>query len=410
MPRCLPRILSNVMACRDDRSAQHISFLRDLIAFPTVSRDPNRALIEYCADYLRSIGAVVEIIAADSGDKANLYATIGPDMVPGVMLSGHTDVVPVDGQLWTKPPFEAVVESGRVYGRGTADMKGFVAAALSCAGIAAQRHLQTPLQTPLHLALSYDEEIGCVGVRSLIDMLAAAPVKPAMCIVGEPTAMAIATGHKGKTAIEAACVGSAAHSALAPQAVNAIHLACDLIAQISHLQDDIITDGAQDSAYDIPYTTLHAGLITSGVALNIVPDHAVVTFEIRNLAADDPEAILNRLRRAIAPVIAVARKRAAEADIVFKVINSYPGLETSLDEAVVAMVAELTGRDERIKVAFGTEGGLFSQRLGIPAVVCGPVSMAQGHKADEFVTLVQLDSCDAILASLVDRLVTGLNS
>lgn len=387
-----------------------LSFLRDLIAFPTVSRDPNRALIEYCADYLRSIGAVVEIIAADSGDKANLYATIGPDMVPGVMLSGHTDVVPVDGQLWTKPPFEAVVESGRVYGRGTADMKGFVAAALSCAGIAAQRHLQTPLQTPLHLALSYDEEIGCVGVRSLIDMLAAAPVKPAMCIVGEPTAMAIATGHKGKTAIEAACVGSAAHSALAPQAVNAIHLACDLIAQIRHLQDDMITDGAQDSAYDIPYTTLHAGLITSGVALNIVPDHAVVTFEIRNLAADDPEAILHRLRRAIAPVIAVARKRAAEADIVFKVINSYPGLDTSLDEAVVAMVAELTGRDERIKVAFGTEGGLFSQRLGIPAVVCGPGSMAQGHKADEFVTLAQLDSCDAMLASLVDRLVTGLNS
>jgi acetylornithine deacetylase len=387
-----------------------ISFLRDLIAFPTVSRDPNRALIEYCADYLKSIGAVVEIIAADSGDKANLYATIGPDMVPGVMLSGHTDVVPVDGQLWTKPPFEAVVESGRVYGRGTADMKGFVAAALSCAGIAAQRHLQTPLQTPLHLALSYDEEIGCVGVRSLIDMLAAAPVKPAMCIVGEPTAMAIATGHKGKTAIEAACVGSAAHSALAPQAVNAIHLACDLIAQIRHLQDDMITDGAQDSSYDIPYTTLHAGLITSGVALNIVPDHAVVTFEIRNLAADDPEVILHRLRRAIAPVIAVARKRAAEADIVFKVINSYPGLETSLDEAVVAMVAELTGRDERIKVAFGTEGGLFSQRLGIPAVVCGPGSMEQGHKADEFVTLAQLDSCDAMLASLVDRLATGLNS
>jgi acetylornithine deacetylase len=392
----------------DQRST--LSFLRDLIAFPTVSRDPNRALIEYCADYLTSIGAVVEIIAADSGDKANLYATIGPDMVPGVMLSGHTDVVPVDGQLWTKPPFEAVVESGRVYGRGTADMKGFVAAALSCAGIAAQRHLQTPLQTPLHLALSYDEEIGCVGVRSLIDMLAAAPVKPAMCIVGEPTAMAIATGHKGKTAIEAACVGSAAHSALAPQAVNAIHLACDLIAQIRHLQDDMITDGAQDSAYDIPYTTLHAGLITSGAALNIVPDHAAVTFEIRNLAADDPEAILHRLRRAIAPVIVVARKRAAEADIVFKVINSYPGLDTSLDEAVVAMVAELTGRDERIKVAFGTEGGLFSQRLGIPAVVCGPGSMAQGHKADEFVTLAQLDSCDAMLASLVDRLVTGLNS
>ena len=240
-----------------------LSFLRDLVAFPTVSRDPNRDLIDYCAGYLRSIGASVDIITAEEGRKANLYATIGPQDVPGVMLSGHTDVVPVDGQVWSKPPFEAVVEDGRVYGRGTADMKGFVASALWCATQAAGRQLKTPI----HLALSYDEEIGCVGVRSLIDMLADAPVKPAMCIVGEPTSMAIATGHKGKTAIEATCIGSAAHSALAPQAVNAIHLACDLISQIRHLQDDLAANGTKDLAYDIPYTTLHAGLITAGVVL-----------------------------------------------------------------------------------------------------------------------------------------------
>ncbi len=381
-----------------------LSILRDLIGFPTVSRDPNRDLIDYCASYLKSIGASVDIITTEAGRKANLYATIGPQDVPGVMLSGHTDVVPVDGQAWSKPPFEAVVEDGRVYGRGTADMKGFVASALFCAGKAADRQLTTPL----HLALSHDEEIGCVGVHSLIDMLADAPVKPAMCIVGEPTSMAIATGHKGKTAIEATCIGNAAHSALAPQAVNAIHLACDLISQIRLLQDDIASSGAHDTAYDIPYTTLHVGLVTGGVVLNIVPDHAVVTFEIRNLTTDNPDKILNRLRGAISPVIAVARQREPDADIAFNVINTYPGLDTPLDDAVVEMLAGLTGSDQRIKVAFGTEGGVFSQKLGIPTVVCGPGSMAQGHKADEFVTLAQLDACDAMLAVLVDRLEHGI--
>ena len=381
-----------------------LSLLRDLIGFPTVSRDPNRALIDYCADYLRSIGASVDIITAEAGRKANLFATIGPQDVPGVMLSGHTDVVPVDGQAWSKMPFEAVVENGRVYGRGAADMKGFVASALYCASKAAERRLNTPL----HLALSHDEEIGCIGVHSLIDMLADNPVKPAMCIVGEPTSMAIAIGHKGKTAIEAKCVGSAAHSALAPQAVNAIHLACDLIQKIRQLQDDIALNGAQDMAYDVPHTTLHAGLITAGVALNIVPDHAVVTFEIRNLETDNPEKILGRLRDAIVPVIAVARQKIRHADIVFKLINSYPGLDTKLDDPVVDMLAALTASERRIKVAFGTEGGLFSQKLGIPTVVCGPGSMEQGHKADEFVTLEQLAACDTMLEALIDRLEEGL--
>jgi acetylornithine deacetylase len=380
-----------------------LSFLRDLIAFPTVSRNPNRDLIDYCAGYLRSIGASVDIIMAEAGRKANLYATIGPQGIPGVMLSGHTDVVPVDGQAWSKPPFEAVFEDGRVYGRGTADMKGFVASALHCASKAAERQLKTPL----HLALSHDEEIGCVGVHSLIDMLVDAPVKPAMCIVGEPTSMVIATGHKGKTAIEATCIGSAAHSALAPQAVNAIHLACDLIAQIRHLQDDIAVNGVQDTAYDIPYTTLHTGLVTGGIVLNIVPHHAVVTFEIRNLMSDDPKKILKRLKDVMAPVIAIAHQRAPHADISFKVINSYPGLDTPLDNCVVKMLAELTNCDQCTKVAFGTEGGLFSQKLGIPTVVCGPGSMEQGHKADEFVTLEQLAACNKMLEALIDRLEEG---
>jgi len=380
------------------------AILADLIAFPTVSRDPNRALIDYCADRLDQAGVVCQIIEDQTGGKANLYATIGPEDQSGVMLSGHTDVVPVDGQDWTKPPFQAVEDQGRIYGRGTADMKGFVASALA-AGLEAAK---MPLKTPLHLAFSYDEEIGCVGVRSMIEMLDQAPVKPLMCIVGEPTHMAIATGHKGKTAIEANCIGAEAHSALAPQAVNAIHLACDLIAEIRKLQDDIAAHGTRDDAYEIPYTTLHAGIIHAGVALNIVPNHAQVKFEIRNLAEDDPDQILARLKEAIAPIIAVAQAKAPQADIAFDITNTYPGLETDLNAEVVDLVSSLTGSNARIKVAFGTEGGLFARDLGIPTVVCGPGSMDQGHRPDEYVSLEQLAACDTMLAALNQRLVAGL--
>ena len=378
--------------------------LADLIAFPTVSRDSNRALIDYCAAMLGDAGIDSQVIENEDGSKANLFATIGPADKPGVMLSGHTDVVPVDGQDWTKPPFRAVTEDGRIYGRGTADMKGFVAAAL----LAARHAAETELATPLHLALSYDEEIGCVGVRSLIDMLAAAPVRPLMCIVGEPTGMAIATGHKGKTAIEAHCVGSVAHSSLAPTAVNAIHLACDLIAEIRALQDDLAANGVRDESYDVPYTTLHAGLINGGVALNIVPGTARVKFEIRNLAADEPAAILRRLETALRPVIAAAQNRAPQADIVLEVTNSYPGLETPPEHELVKLVTGLTGSNRRIKVAFGTEGGLFSRDLDIPTIVCGPGFMDQGHKPDEFVSLDQLASCDRMLAALNERLARGI--
>ena len=378
--------------------------LADLIAFPTVSRDPNRALIDYCANLLDDAGVACQIIEDETGGKANLFATIGPQDRPGVMLSGHTDVVPVDGQDWTKPPFEATQDDGRVYGRGTADMKGFVASALA-AGLTAAK---MPLKTPLHLAFSYDEEIGCVGVRSMITMLQNAPIRPAMCIVGEPTHMAIATGHKGKTAIQADCMGAEAHSALAPQAVNAIHIACDLISAIRTLQDDLAQHGAHDAAYDIPYTTLHAGIINAGVALNIVPNHAEVKFEIRNLAADDPADILARLEQAMAPIIASAQAISPQANLAFTITNAYPGLETNLNEEVVALVSSLTGSNDRIKVAFGTEAGLFTRDLGVPTVVCGPGSMAQGHKPDEYVSLDQLAACDAMLQALNQRLINGL--
>ena len=284
-----------------------IDILRDLVGFATVSRDPNRALIDYVADRLAATDADVRIIPDEDGGKANLFATTGPRDRGGVMLSGHTDVVPVDGQEWTVPAFACTEADGRLYGRGTADMKGFVAAALHAFEVAAG----TELATPLHLALSYDEELGCLGVRSMIDMLAAAPVRPEMCIVGEPTEMGLATGHKGKTVVRADCTGMAAHSSLAPLAVNAVHLACDLVSAIRSRQQSIIETGTHDDAYNIPYTTLHVGRIEGGVQVNIVPQEASVEFEIRNLAGDDPTSLIEAITQDIAPVIAAARKTLA---------------------------------------------------------------------------------------------------
>ena len=264
------------------------------------------------------------------------------------------------------------------------------------------------LKTPLNLALSYDEEISCVGVRSLSDMLDSALVKPLMCIVGEPTSMRVTTGHKGKTAVEATRIGAEAHSAFSPTAVNAIHLACDLIAGIRTIQNWLVANGTQDHAYDVPFTTLHAGLINGGAALNIVPNTGFEKFEIRNLPTDDPDAILAQLKASLEAVIATARERSPQADIILEITNLYPGLDTALEQDVVGLVTSLTVGNGRIKVAFGTEGGLFWRDLDIPTVVCGPGFMDQGHKPDEFVSLDQLASCDAMLAALSTRLAAGL--
>lgn len=378
--------------------------LSNLIAFPTVSADPNRALIDYCADILRHSGAELQIIENETGDKANLYATIGPRDRAGVLLSGHTDVVPVAGQDWTRPPFEMTAGEGKLFGRGTADMKGFVACALTAAQAAATRDLQTPL----HLALSYDEEIGCVGVRSMIDMLAQAPFRPMFCIVGEPTQMAVATGHKGKLACRTTCFGQEGHSALAPFALNAIYMVGDMIAELRAILDDLAQAGVQDGDYDVPHTTLHVGHIEGGGPLNIVPNRASFLWEIRNLPEDDPKAILDRMQAKADQMVADLRPKFPGADITFEITNTYPPLGTAPTAEVVAFVQSLTGANGTMKVAFGTEGGLFDRELGVPTVICGPGSMEQGHKPDEFIAIEQLDKCDAMLARLVGRLETGL--
>ncbi|WP_421914371.1 acetylornithine deacetylase [Mesorhizobium sp.] len=379
---------------------ESIQILEKLIAFPTVSRDSNLDLISYVADVLDRHGVACQIIQSPDGQKANLFATIGPTETSGIMLSGHTDVVPIEGQNWTLPPFEMTARDGRLYGRGAADMKGFAACALA----ACVKATKITLRTPLHLALSYDEEIGCIGVRSLVDMLQAAPQRPLLCIVGEPTDMQVATGHKGKLAARAICKGREGHSALAPLALNAIHLGCDFVAALRREQDRLARDGARDGDYDIPYTTVHVGKMNAGVALNIVPNLCQVDFEIRNIAADDPHEILDRLRDEAARLAGEASTIAPEAAIEIDITNTYPGLDTPASSQAVAFVKSLTGANNTIKVAFGTEGGLFSRDLGTPTVVCGPGSMAQGHKPDEFVSVEQMRRCDDMLEKLLQRL------
>ena len=374
-----------------------LELLDRLIAFPTVSRDPNRALIDFVRDFLAERGIAAELFEAEDGRKANLFATLGPAGVPGIMLSGHTDVVPVDGQDWTKAPFRMTVESGRAYGRGTTDMKGFVAAALRLADRAARE----PLAVPIHLAFSHDEEIGCVGVRSMIDALATRAVRPRFAIVGEPTSMAIATGHKGKIGARATCCGVEGHSALAPRALNAIHFACDFINAVRARQERIEHEGARDDGYDVPYTTLHVGRIGGGTALNIVPNRCTVDFEIRNIAEDDADAILHDLMDEAAAIASRRRNAFPQADIAVEVFNTYPGLDTPSDAEVVRFVTGLVEAPTLRKVAFGTEGGLFTSRLGVPVVVCGPGSMDQGHKPDEFIALDQLGACDRMMDRLL---------
>jgi acetylornithine deacetylase len=377
-----------------------IRILEKLIAFPTVSRVSNLDLIGYVTELLAAQSIACQIIRSADGHKANLFATIGPADAPGVMLSGHTDVVPIDGQDWTLPPFEMSARDGKLYGRGAADMKGFVACALA----ACLKASKMSLQTPLHLALSYDEEVGCIGVHSLIDMLQAAPHRPLLCIVGEPTSMQVATGHKGKLAARAICRGREGHSALAPLALNAIHLGCDFVSALRQEQDRLARDGVRDGDYDIPYTTVHVGKMNAGVALNIVPNLCQLDFEIRNVAADNPDQILDGLRAAAARIAAAASTIAPEAAIDIDITNTYPGLDTPANSQAVAFVKSLTGANDTIKVAFGTEGGLFSRDLGTQTIVCGPGSMAQGHRPDEFVSVEQMRRCDDMLDNLLRRL------
>ncbi len=372
--------------------------LARLIAFDTVSRNSNLALIKYIQDYLAGLGVDSELFFDEAGGKANLFATLGPRDRGGVCLSGHTDVVPVDGQNWSVPPFELTENDGRLYGRGTADMKGYIACVLA----AVPAFLAQPLRVPLHLAFSYDEEVGCLGVRSLLADLARREHKPIACIIGEPTELKPVLGHKGKLAMRCQVHGAACHSAYAPQGVNAIEYAAKLINRLGEIGTRLAAPERHDPRFDPPYSTVQTGMIGGGRALNIVPAECQFDFEVRALPSDDPQQVAEQLRDyAETELLPKMRAVKAEADIRFSELSAYPALATDPQSEVAQLLARLSGSDEFSTVAFGTEGGLFDQ-AGIPTVVCGPGSMDQGHKPDEFVSVEQLAACDGMLGRLVE--------
>jgi acetylornithine deacetylase len=374
--------------------------LERLVGFKTVSRDTNLDLIDYARTFLAGIGASCRLYHDPAGRKANLFATIGPSDTGGILLSGHTDVVPVDGQNWSSDPFLLRERNGKLYARGSADMKSFLACSMAAAARAAGRNLRIPL----HLAFSYDEEIGCIGVRSLIEDMSAWAYRPQCCIVGEPTLLRTAIGHKGKTAISAICHGQAAHSAMPASGVNAIYLASALVGRVQSLQRELEVNGPHEPGYEVPYTTLHVGTVHGGTALNIVPERCELEFEIRNLPTDDPDRLVDRLRSDAESIAETEARPGCRSKIEFEILHAYPGLDTPSESEVVGLVSALTGQRDLMRVSFGTEGGLFSARLGIPTVVCGPGSIEQAHKPDEFVTTDQILRCDRVLDAIVDRL------
>lgn len=380
-----------------------LKLLRELIAFPTVSLTPNIDLIQRVRNILGEAGIDSEIVAdPKDATRCNLFASVGPAGVPGIMLSGHTDVVPVTGQPWTMPPFEATERDDRIYGRGSADMKGFVA----CAVAAMVRAASLPLKRPLQLALSFDEEIGCVGVRHLLPVLEGRIVAPSLCIVGEPTLMQIGTGHKGKGMYRAVCCGQAGHSGLAPRFANAIHTAADLIVAMRDVQHELAETGPREEGFAVGYSTVHAGTIHGGAALNIVPDRCEIAFEVRSVSEDDPGAIVARVLERTSAGMRSGPQSVERSAPVIEQVNGYPGLRSDDDgEAIAFLAARLPAGTARTKVDYGSEGGLFKKIWGTTSVlVCGPGSIGVAHKADEYVETSQIEACDRLLSAVADSL------
>lgn len=381
-----------------------LGLIEKLVAFDTTSRESNLDLIEFIRGYLSDLGIESELIYDSEKRKANLYATVGPKDRSGVLLSGHTDVVPVDGQSWTTPPFTVAERDGKLFGRGTADMKAFIAIALAFT----PDFLSSGLKTPVHFAFSYDEEVGCIGVRSLVEMLKGMPIKPAMCIVGEPTGMDVTIAHKGKHSYRAQVRGFECHSSLAPTGVNAVEYAAEAITYLKNMARRIATEGPFDNDFDVAHTTVHTGVVQGGTALNIVPKDCYFDFEFRHLPADDPQTLFGEIQTFVTEELEPEMQTmAADTGFSFETISSIPALDTREDEDVVTFVKSIAERNDHGKVAFGTEGGLFQKHAGIPTVICGPGYIADAHKPDEFIAIEQVEQGELFMQRLLERLSAG---
>lgn len=368
-----------------------------LVAFDTVSSRSNLALIDFVEDYLQGHGAAIRRTHDTSEAKANLFATLGPEIAGGVVLSGHSDVVPVEGQPWDGDPFTLREADGRLYGRGTADMKSFLAVALALV----PEILSARLRVPLHLAISYDEEVGCLGVRSLIADVTENLPRPQIVIIGEPTSMKLVTAHKGTQGFETTVTGREAHSSQPHRAANAVLAAAELIVFLDRLAGEKRAHGPFDERFDPPYTTSTVGMVEGGTAVNIVPRRASFAWEFRLLPGDDGEAIVDRFaRHAEQEVLPRLRANAPEAAIETTAGIWVPPLRSESESPAEDLVRLLTGANRAEVVSFATEGGLF-QDAGFSTVMCGPGSIDQAHKPNEFIEIAQVEACEAFLRKLI---------
>ena len=376
-------------------SPHALQLIQTLVRMNTVSHNSNLPLIHFVRDELQKLGVRSRITCNADKTKANLFATLGEGRAAGVILSGHTDTVPWDGQDWTLEPLSATVRDGRLYGRGSCDMKGFIGTALAHAG----DFLNSGAPFAVHLALSYDEEVGCMGVKELIADMKDAGIKPLACIVGEPTSMVPATAHKGVYRYKCCVRGKEAHSSLTPQSVNAIEMAARLIGKLRDMAEGFEADEPRYEGFDVPFSTASVGQFHGGIADNVVPRDAEFRYEFRNLPTADAllmqkELVVhaNRLQSAMKII-------APEAGFSFETICEVPAFLGSEANAVTRLAQRLAGEDRITQVAFGTEAGLFKS-AGIPTVVCGPGSIGQAHQPDEFVSLEQLARCEAFMRGL----------
>ena len=383
-----------------DALAQTRGILGDLVGFPTVSSDSNLELIAYAADLLSSAGARLSINRDATGTKANLFATLGPEGDGGIVLSGHTDVVPVEGQDWSSDPYRMVERGGLLFGRGTCDMKGFVAACLAMAPAFAA----TALKRPLHFAFTYDEEIGCFGARALVGEIAALGIRPAAAIIGEPTSMQVVEGHKGCYEYTTEFTGLEGHGSDPDRGVSAVEHAVRYSARLLELREALKGRAAPGSRFDPPWPTLQIGRFNGGAARNIIAGQAALEWEMRPIRQADADFVKREMAAFVdGTLLPAMRATHPDAAIVTHVIGEVEGLAVEESSEARDIVFALTGRNEASLVPFGTEAGLF-QSAGISAVICGPGSIEQAHKPDEFIAIDQLASCLTMLERLRARM------
>ncbi|WP_438993142.1 acetylornithine deacetylase [Pseudemcibacter sp.] len=373
--------------------------LSELIFFDTTSSKSNMNLINYVEDYLLSFGIKSQIIKDPHEEKANLHAIIGPEDISGILLSGHTDVVPVKGQNWSTDPFQMTEKDGKLYGRGSCDMKGFIACVLA----KVPEFVNADLKEPIHLAFSYDEETGCTGVHSLVDVVRDLTVKPRACIVGEPTSMKVVNSHKGIRHLLTKVYGHENHSST-DRGVNAISYAAEIIGFIDNMQEEMRSRPALVEGFDPPYATVHAGRIQGGVAANITPNYCEIEWDYRPIPGTDEDEVFNRYEEFINEIILPKMRMKSEkfGDIKTDYLAKVPCLFPETGSEAEVLVKHLAEQNSTHVVSYGTEAGIFHQKGGVPAVVCGPGSILQAHKADEYVEISELEACDKFLDRLLD--------